>query len=40
MIEARLAQRARIMLMAADGASNRDIADIVGAALQPGGVVA
>jgi transposase len=29
-IEARLAQRARIMLMAAEGASNREIADIVG----------
>jgi transposase len=29
-IEARLAKRARIALMAADGASNRDIADIVG----------
>jgi transposase len=29
-IEARFAKRARIMLMAADGVSNRDIADIVG----------
>ncbi|HXW82707.1 MAG TPA: helix-turn-helix domain-containing protein, partial [Acidimicrobiales bacterium] len=29
-IEARLAKRARIMLMAADGVSNRDIADTVG----------
>ena len=29
-IQARLAKRARIVLMAADGASNRDIADVVG----------
>jgi transposase len=29
-IEARMAKRARIILMAADGTSNRDIADIVG----------
>jgi transposase len=29
-IEARLAKRARIMLMAAEGTSNRDIADVVG----------
>ncbi|MGH9104527.1 MAG: IS630 family transposase [Acidimicrobiales bacterium] len=29
-IEARLAKRARIVLMAADGATNRDIADVVG----------